>query len=142
MDLAKLFFLPPLASAHGHEIDLLIYLIHVLMLVLLVGWGIYFCFVIFRFRKGKNPKANYHGVQNHTSTYLEVAVAVIETILLVGFSIPFWAKQINAFPTRTDTMEVKIIAEQFAWNIHYPGPDQIFAKADMKEGMLKLVEIR
>ncbi len=132
MDFTKFFGLPPLASAHGHEIDLLIYLIHGLMLVLFIGWGIFFIYTLIRFRKGNNPKANYEGVTNHTSSYIEVAVAVIEALLLIGFSIPFWAKQVNTFPTRTDTMEIRVVAEQFAWNLHYPGPDRKFGKADPK----------
>ncbi|MCB9771808.1 MAG: cytochrome c oxidase subunit II [Candidatus Omnitrophica bacterium] len=132
MDFVKLFPLPPLASAHGQEIDLVIYLIHALMLVLFVGWGIYFILVLFKFRKGKNPKADYIGIKSHTSSYIEVAVALFEAFLLIGFSIPFWAKQINTFPTRTDTMEIRVVAEQFAWNIHYPGPDGKFSKSDPK----------
>ena len=33
------------------------------MLVLFVGWGAFFLFVLFRFRKGANPKASYAGAQ-------------------------------------------------------------------------------
>lgn len=132
MEFTKLFPLPPVASAHGHEIDILIYLIHILMFVLFIGWGIFFIYTLFRFRKGNSPKANYTGVTNHTSSYIEVTVAAIEALLLIAFSIPFWAKQVNSFPTRTDTMEVRIVAEQFAWDIHYPGPDGKFGKTDPK----------
>ncbi len=132
MDFVKLFPLTPVASAHGQEIDLLIYLVHALMLVLFIGWGIYFILVLFRFNKRKNPNANYLGIQSHTSSYIEIAVALFEAFLLIGFSIPFWAKQINTFPTRTDTMEIRIVAEQFAWNVHYPGPDGKFGKSDPK----------
>ena len=132
MDLAKIFSLPIVASAHGQQIDMMIYLVHFLMLVLFVGWAIFFVIVLIRFNKKKNPKANYHGVQTHVSNYVEIAVAIIEVILLVGFSIPFWAKQVNAFPNRPDAMELRIVAEQFAWNIHYPGKDGIFGKADVK----------
>ena len=60
--------LPIVASAHGHEIDTLILLLHLLALVLFVGWGIFFLIVLVRFRKSVNPKANYHGVQGHAST--------------------------------------------------------------------------
>ncbi len=132
MDFRKLFFLPESASLHAHEVDLLIYLVHLLMFILFIGWAVYFVIVLIRFSKRKNPTANYHGVQNHTSSYIETAVAVIETILLLGFSIPFWAKQVNAFPERTDTVEIRVVAEQFAWNFHYPGPDGIFGKTDIK----------
>lgn len=128
MDFVKLFNLPVNASSHGHEVDMMIYLVHILMLVLFVGWAVYFTVTLFKFRKGKNPKANYFGVQSHITTLVEIGVVIVEAILLLGFSIPFWAKQVNAFPKRTDTIEIRVIAEQFAWNVHYAGPDGIFGK--------------
>jgi cytochrome c oxidase subunit 2 len=131
MDIIKILNLPEVASAHGHEVDMIIYLVHLLMLVLFIGWGVFFFVALIRFRKGSHPKANYVGATSHVSTYAEVAVAVVETILLVGFSIPFWAKQVNAFPNRSDALEIKVIAEQFAWNIHYPGPDGVFGKTNI-----------
>lgn len=124
--------LPIVASAHGHEIDRIIILVHCLMAALLIGWGTFFILALFRFNRKKNPKADYYGVRSHVSSSLEVAVVIAEAILLVGFSIPFWAKQVNAFPERADTHEIKVIAEQFAWNIHYPGVDGIFGKTDIQ----------
>ena len=132
MDLIKFLRLPVLASAHGHEIDMMIYMVHLLMLVLFIGWGVFFIFAIVRFSKLCNPKAAYIGVKSHLSSSLEVAVAVIEVILLVGFSIPFWAKQVNALPNRPDALEIRVIAQQFAWNIHYPGPDNTFGKTSIE----------
>lgn len=132
MDITKLMNLPIVASAHGHEVDMMIYLVHILMTILFVGWGIYFVVVLVRFRRKKNVGANYKGVESHASSAIEIAVIIAEAILLVGFSIPFWAKQVNAFPDRKDIVEVRVVAEQFAWNVHYPGPDGIFGKSDLK----------
>jgi len=124
--------LPINASAHGYEIDSMILYVHILMLVLFVGWGIFFTTALIRFNRRAHPKADYTGVKNHISSKIEIAVVVIEAILLVGFSIPFWAKHVNAFPNRTDIVEVHVVAEQFAWNIHYPGKDGIFGKTNPK----------
>ncbi len=124
--------LPIIASAHGYEIDYLILLIHILMFALLAGWGVYFVIALVRFRKKKNPRADYKGFQGHVSSVIEIAVVVIEAVLLIGFSIPFWAKQVNAFPDRTDTIDVRVVAEQFAWNVHYPGKDGIFGRSNPK----------
>ncbi len=132
MDFAKLFPLPLNASSHGHEVDMVIYLIHLLMFVLFFGWGAYFLFVMVRFRKRNNPKASYRSPENHLSTYVETSVALFEVLLLIGFSIPFWAKQVNALPNRADIVTVRVVAEQFVWNIHYPGPDDVFGKTDIK----------
>lgn len=126
----KVLGLPPDASAHGAQIDMIIWLLHLLMLVLFVGWGIFFIVALVKFNKRKNPSANYQGVKSHVSSYLEVAVAVAEVILLVGFSIPFWAKVVNALPAERDSTVVHVIAEQFAWNMHYPGSDGVFGRTD------------
>ncbi len=124
--------LPDNAAAHGAEIDFVMLLFHILMLILFIGWGIFFLVALVRFKKTSHPKADYHGIRSHFSSAVEIAVAIIEIILLAAFSIPFWAKQVNAFPNRKDALEVRVIAEQFAWNIHYPGPDGIFGKTDIQ----------
>lgn len=124
--------LPINASAHGHEIDQMIILIHGLMALLFVGWGAFFIITLMKYNRWISPKADYHGVKSHISSVLEVAVIVAEVVLLVGFSIPFWSKQINTFPNRPDAIEVRIVAQQFAWNIHYPGKDGKFGKTDPK----------
>jgi cytochrome c oxidase subunit II len=132
MDITKMLNLPIVASAHGHEVDMIIYLVHILMFLLALGWGIYFVVVLWRFCKKNNPAASYAGVHSHFSSVIEVAVVIFEVVLLVGFSIPFWARQVNAFPQRKDIIEVRVVAEQFAWNIHYPGPDGIFGETDVR----------
>ncbi len=132
INLHNLLNLPINASAHGQEIDQMIYLIHALMLVLAVGWGLFFIIALIKFNRRANPKANYKGVQSHITSYLEVAVVVIEVALLVFLSIPFWAKQIDSKPNRPDAIEVRIVAQQYAWNIHYPGKDGIFGKTNLK----------
>ena len=88
-------WMPPDYSAHGHTIDDLIVFTHWLMLVLFVFWGAYFLYVLYRFRASNNRKASYHGMQSHWSTWGEAGVAVVEIVLLVGFSIPAWYRWSN-----------------------------------------------
>ena len=128
----KLLGLPVLASEQGRQVDNLIIYIHLLMIALFVGWMAYIVFVLIRFRRGRQPKADYHGVRGHTSSYLEVAVAAIEAVLLFGLAIPLWAKAVDKFPAKSESTEVQIVAQQFAWNIRYPGADGIFGKQDMR----------
>jgi len=124
--------LPLNASAHGAEIDRLIAMVHWLMLVLFIGWGAFFIYTLIRFRKGRNPKADYEGVKTHTSTYLEISVAVVEAILLIAFSYPIWAQRVNELPPEDKATVVRVIGEQFAWNIYYPGADGKFGRRDPK----------
>ena len=104
-----------------------------LMFLLFIGWSIYFVVALFKFRRKRNPKASYEGAQTHFSTAVEIGVILFEAVLLIGFSIPFWVKNVAAFPPHgKNVIEVRINAEQFAWNIHYPGLDGIFGKTDLK----------
>jgi len=123
--------LPVAASAHAAEVDHTMVIVHVMMALLFVGWIAFFLYVLYRFRKSKNPVADYAGVKSHTSTYLEIAVAIAEAVLLVGFSIPLWAKRVDQFPAESEATVVRVVGEQFAWNIHYPGPDGKFGKTDI-----------
>jgi cytochrome c oxidase subunit 2 len=128
----KLLGLPVEASAHAAEIDRMIVMMHWLMAVLFIGWGLYFVFVLFRFRKGANPTANYTGAKGHLSKYVEVGVAVVEILLLIGYAIPAWAKRVRDFPPEKDAVVIRVVGEQFAWNVHYPGPDGKFGRTDVK----------
>jgi cytochrome c oxidase subunit II len=124
--------LPPLAAAHGGQIDNLIGWIHIFMLILFVGWGGFILYTIVRFRKSRNPVADYKGVTSHRSTYLEVAVAVVEAVLLIGFAIPLWATRVEALPPENEALVVQVTGEQFAWNMHYAGADGVFGRTDIK----------
>ena len=121
-----------LASEHGRQVDDLIIYVHWLMIVLFVGWLSYFAYTLFRFHKSRNPKADYFGVRNHASSYIEGAVALVEGILLVGVAVPFWAKAVEKFPKESESTRVQVVAQQFAWNVRYPGKDGEFGKQEMQ----------
>jgi len=123
---------PVQASTHAAEVDQMTVLVHWLMLVLFIGWGLFFVFVLIRFSRSMNPKASYTGAKGKISKGLEVAVALIEVVLLVFYAIPAWAKRVKAFPSESEAVVVRVVAEQFAWNIHYPGPDGKFGRTDVK----------
>jgi cytochrome c oxidase subunit II len=123
---------PAQASTHAAEVDHMTILVHWLMLVLFVGWGFFFLFVLFRFRKGANPKASYTGAHGKFAKSTEVAVALIEIGLLIFYAIPAWATRVKAFPAESQAVVVKVVAEQFAWNVQYPGPDGKFGRTDIK----------
>jgi cytochrome c oxidase subunit II len=124
----KYLGLPVQASTHAGEIDQMISLVHWLMLVLFIGWGIFFVYVLFRFRKGANPRASYEGAKGKISKGLEVGIVVVEMVLLVFYAIPAWARRVNAFPSESEAVVVRVVAEQFAWNVHYHGPDGKFGR--------------
>lgn len=130
--ITKIFRLPPVASAHGSEIDRLLFYVHALMVVLFIGWGIYFLYTLWRFHERRQAKADPEGARTHASSYLEVAVAVVEGILLIGFALPIWSRTASAgnFPDPQESTAVRIIGRQFNWVARYPGDDGVFGRAD------------
>lgn len=123
---------PPNASTHGGELDYLTAIVHWFMLILFVGWGLFYLYCLFRFRKGRNPVASYAGAKGKFSTYGEAGVVLIEVVLLVLFAVPIWAKRVSAVPSANEAVQLRVVAEQFAWNVHYPGADGVFGRTDVK----------
>jgi cytochrome c oxidase subunit II len=128
----ELLGMPIAGSGHAGEIDNIIVLVHWLMAALFVGWGAFFLYTLVRFRAGANPKASYHGAKGTFSKWVEGAVLVIEIVLLVFFSIPAYGERVAEFPPEHESVVVRVVGEQFAWNIHYPGPDHKFGRTDIK----------
>ena len=125
--------LPVAASAHAGEVDRIMALVHWLMLVLFVGWSIFFVYVLLRFRSGAHPKADYRGVRGSWSNWVEGGVLVAEIVLLAFFSIPFWTRNVDAAPPpENQATVVRVVAEQFAWHVHYPGADGVFGRTDIR----------
>ncbi len=124
-------YMPPDYSKHGAELDQLNAYVHWLMLILFIGWGLLFAFMLFRFRASRHPKALYHGTRSHASKWAEIGVFVVECILLFGISIPAWSRWTTRPTREQNPLEVRLVAEQFAWNVHYPGPDGVFGRLDV-----------
>src|ERR1041385_9539760 len=127
----KLMGLPVLASEHGKTVDDLIIYVHWLMIVLFVGWFGYFLYALYRFRRSRNPRADYQGVKNHASNYIEVAVAGVEAVLLIFVAVPLWARATDQRPPENQSTVIQIVAQQFAWNVRYPGKDGAFGQQNM-----------
>lgn len=115
--------LPVLASEHGRQIDDLLTYIHWLMFALFFGWLIYFGYVLFRFRRGRQPRADRLGARTHVTSWLEGGVVFFEALLLIGFSVPLWAAMVTKAPEETEATVVRIMGRQFNWVAHYGGQD-------------------
>ncbi|MDA1043694.1 MAG: hypothetical protein O3C57_00565 [Verrucomicrobia bacterium] len=88
--------------------------------------------LLIRFWSSRQAVANPAGLKSPVPHTLEVSVVIFEVILLVGFSIPLFAERIDRMPDPEDenVVECHVIAQQFVWNIHYPGPDRKFGKRE------------
>lgn len=124
-------FLPFPASADAGQIDGLMTLVHWLMAVLFVGWGAYFVWVLIRFRQSRQPVANPDGARGRFALSTEIAVITAELVLLVVFALPLWHNRTSAQPAMTEAVVIRVVAEQFAWNVHYPGADGRFGETSL-----------
>lgn len=115
------------ASEHGAQIDYFLEASHWFMLILFVGWTIFFFYTLYKFWHRRSPRANYGGLQSHASSHAEIGVIIVEAVLLLGFAFPLWAKRVNEVPPEGDNvLRVHAVAEQFGWTFHYPGKDGVF----------------
>ncbi len=129
--LNKLFGIPEVASAHGAVVDHMLEFVHWFMLILFVGWSIFFFTCLFKFNRKANPKANYYGVRSHASSHIEIGVVIVEAVLLLGFAYPLWGRRVDDFPGNDPSVvRVRAVGEKFFWNFHYTGADGKFGRVD------------
>ena len=123
------YWLPKGASTFAAEIDATLYLVHILMLIMFVVWGIFFIVFLVQFRSGKGGKVEYGGYPRTIIPISMIAfVALFDAYMLFGHDIPFWSHLKNDFPEASESTVVRVVAQQFVWNVHYPGQDGTFGR--------------
>ena len=121
---------PKDASLYGYKTDVLNGWVHILMLILFVCWGIFLVYVLVKFSSSNNPRASYHGMKGKFSKYAEGSVILFEVFLLFALAIPGYTDlKYEDIDSKEDTeVEIRVVAQQFQWNIHYPGEDGVFGQ--------------
>ena len=132
-DLSKLMGMPLDASGHGAPIDAMMSWVHWLMLALFLFWAPFFLYTLWRYSEKRQRVASYHGIKSKWSSWIEGAVVVAEGVLLVGFAFPIWSEIKNDFPAERESTVINVMAEQFAWNIVYPGADGEFGRTTLEK---------
>ena len=122
------WWLPPnISTYYGPKIDQLFYLILWITSVIFIGVQGTLLYFLFRYRARDGVKATY----THGNNRLEVIWTVTPAIILIFLTI--WSQKVwseikgDAPP---GAIPIEIQAEQFAWNVHYPGPDGKFGTQD------------
>ena len=121
-------WLPAAASDHAGALDAVLTSVHLHMALIFVLWLAVFVFALVRFRGGANPTARQEGVRG---MWPAIAIGLIiagDVIILVTQALPAWAARNEPPPPGLQPVEIHVTAEQFAWNIHYPGPDRLFGR--------------
>ena len=96
------------------------------LIISLWGGSIRFTRCLFRFRQAAHPKASHRGL-SPTLPVIAIGLVVIgDAVVLAAAALPAWINRTSPPMFGASSLEVRVIAEQFAWNIHYPGPDRRF----------------
>ena len=120
--------MPQAASGHAAALDAVLLSVHAHMLLIFVAWLALFVIALVKFRKGANPEPRERGIG---STFAAIAIGLVivgDVIILATQALPAWASRNEPPPAGAEPVEIHITAEQFAWNIHYPGPDRRFGR--------------
>ena len=119
--------LPENVSTYGGQIDGLFHLILWITGVIFVVVEALLLFFLFRYRHREGRVPRY----THGSNRLEVIWTIVPAVICVILALMSrrsWAEIKQRMPK--DAMNVEVTAEQFAWNIRYPGPDGKLDTAD------------
>jgi cytochrome c oxidase subunit 2 len=120
-------FLPVAGSAHAEALDAVLYSVHAHMAVQAIAWGLFFVFVLVRFRRRVHPQARHSGLHPIIPAIAIGFVIAGDAIILATAALPAWFER-SAMPSDAAPLEINVVAEQFVWNIHYPGPDNTFGR--------------
>lgn len=122
--------LPIAASSYAHRIDWALNFIHLVMIVIFVLWGLYMAYCLIRYRHKAGITADREHLSLLTSYIPDGLILVFDIWLIFIIGIPLWAHIREELPKPENALVVNVVAEQFAWNIHYPGPDNKFGMRD------------
>ena len=122
-------WLPPNVSSYGYQVDQLFWVIVWItgFFFFLVQGALLSFVLIYRAKPGK--KAHYI----HGNTLIEVVWTAIPAVILLVLTVAsqkVWAEiRYPRFAPAT-SLQIELLAEQFAWNVRYPGPDSQFNTED------------
>ncbi len=120
-------WLPDASSAHASALDAVLVNVHWHILAVFAIWSIVFVTALVRFRAGRHPSPSARAPGLFWPALAVGAVIASEAALLVASALPAWRDRMRP-PATAPALEVRVAAEQFAWNIHYPGPDRAFGR--------------
>lgn len=119
--------LPEGVSSYSGRIDGLFRLILWITGVIFVVVEFLLLLFLFRYRHREGRRARYTHGNNRVEVVWTIVPAVI-CVVLALLSRRSWAEIKQQMPR--EALPIEITAEQFAWNIRYPGPDGRFGTAD------------
>src|SRR6266852_3148056 len=127
--------LPEGVSSYSGRIDGLFRLILWITGIIFVVVEALLLYFLIRYRHREGQRARYTHGNNRVEVIWTIVPAVI-CVVLALLSRRVWADIKQRMPE--DAMHLEVTAEQFAWNIRYPGPD---GKLDTPDDILTLNQL-
>ena len=125
------WWLPIRASTYAASLDRQFNIFHAAMLLIFVCWGSYFAYCLVRYRAKPGVPAEYSHKGILASLVPDGIILAFELFMIFVIGLPVWAHVMEKFPEEKQANVVQVVAQQFAWNIHYPGPDGVFGRRDI-----------
>lgn len=121
---------PPVASRHGPGIDLMLNYIMIVTGIMLVAGHLSLGYFIWRYSGQRQVTHRLAGQKTELrwSVVLGMIMAVVAEGGVLVLGMPVWTELYGTAPP-SDAVKLEVTAEQFAWNIRYPGQDGVFGRS-------------
>lgn len=117
------------ASEHGAHIDQMFWITMWITLAVFVLVNFMLFYFAWKYGKDGERKATYYP-ENHKLELLWTVVPAIVLTVLIAYGIVTWNRIMVQAPDKT-AYNIELNAQQFAWNIHYPGTDNKLGDVDV-----------
>jgi cytochrome c oxidase subunit II len=126
---SKKWWFPEAISAHAPALDrqfmITIIIVGVAFTAAQLGLG----WMVWKYREtGDGSRALY----TEGSNKLEVLWTVVTAVIFIGLAVmgqSVWAS-LRLHDAPVGSYQVEVVAQQFSWNFHYPGKDNLFGRTD------------
>ncbi len=119
-------WLPTPGSAHAAGFDGVLAAVHNDGALIFLSFLAVFAVILVRFRA--RPGVAPGAPAGRWPLAVIAAIVLGDVWLLAGSALPTWIAR--ATPAPEGAVEIRVVGEQFAWNVHYPGPDGHFGRTD------------
>jgi len=126
------WWFPASISEHGPAYDQQFILTIVVVGVAFVAAQAALGYAVWRYAdRGDATRAVYsHGNNRMEIVWTVVTAVIFITVALLGQRV-WWSLHMRDAPA--DSNRVRVVAQQFQWNFHYPGPDGKFGRTDPRK---------
>ncbi|MDT7690362.1 MAG: cytochrome c oxidase subunit [Acidobacteriota bacterium] len=126
------WWFPASISEHGPAYDHQFILTIIVVGIAFVSAQVALGYAVWRYRDtGEGVRAVYsHGNNRMEILWTGVTAAIFITLALLGQRV-WW--NLHMQPAPAGAAEVRVMAQQFQWNFHYPGADGRFGRTDPKK---------